>query len=65
MLGKKVSFSLSDTKIEGTLEQSREDEIRGTVYLVDVTTVDGEIQKLKTVVSVTKDTLNQYGDYIE
>ena len=65
MLGRKVKFTLSDTEIEGTLEQQKEDEERGTVFLVDVAKVNGEPQISTTVVTVTPNTLNQYGDYIE
>mgnify|MGYP003494109257 CR=1 FL=1 len=65
MLGRKVKFTLSDTEIEGTLEQQKEDEERGTIFLVDVVKVNGEEQNTKTVVTVTPDRINQYGSYIE
>ena len=64
-LGSNVIFTLGNTEVEGTLKDVRDTEERGIEYLVEVDKLNGEPQISTTVVTVTPNTLNQYGDYIE
>lgn len=64
-LGDNVTFKLGTNEVKGTLESVRDTEERGIEFLVEVATLNGKEQPPTTVVTVTPDTLNQYGDYIE
>lgn len=64
-LGSNVNFTLGNTEITGTVKDVRDTEERGIEYMVEVDTLNGELQNSTTVVTVTPNTLNQYGDYIE